>query len=317
MIMKAVVINRYGDRNELVMTTLPKPTPAEDEVLVKLKATSINPIDWKARRGDLQKMFHWRFPVVLGWDLAGIVTAVGSKVTHFHEGDTVFARPDIDPEGTRGTYAEYMTVKADKVALKPRHLSFEEAAAVPLAGLTAWQAVHDLLHVEKGDRVLIQAGAGGVGLFAVQMARFLGAEVTTTAGPSHTELLKRLGAKQVINYHTTSITSVLHNVDAVFDTVGDLDGGLQILKGGGRLVSIIAAPTETQQKQAKLKHQFVSNWWLQTNGQQLAELGRMLATGDLKVVLDQVFPFTEDGLRQAHERSESQHATGKIVIRIA
>ena len=217
--MQAVVINQYGGPEELQMTTIDQPTIAADEVLVAVKATSINPIDWKARQGLLKGMFDWQMPVVLGWDVAGIIVAAGPAVTKFKLGDAVFARPDIYEDGRRGTYAEYAAVKEDKLALKPTELSFEQAAALPLAGLTAYQVIHNQLKIQAGEKVLIQAGAGGVGLNAIQIAKYLGAEVATTASPNHHDLLKKLGADQVIDYHTTAIQDVLHDYDAVFDTI--------------------------------------------------------------------------------------------------
>ncbi|AVK61192.1 NADPH:quinone reductase [Lactobacillus sp. CBA3605] len=308
--MQAVVINQYGDADELTMTELPMPTMATDEVLVELKATSINPIDWKARLGLMQGMMHWDFPIVLGWDLSGVITAVGADVTGFKVGDEVFARPDTLQDGTRGTYAEFAAVKADKLALKPAAIDWQTAAAIPLAGLTAYQVVKDRLHVQAGDKVLIQAGAGGVGLFAIQIAKALGAYVATTASAAQRPLLEGLGADEVIDYHEHDITAVLHDYDAVFDTVSAVDDGLAILKPNGRLVTIDAQLTEQQQAAS----QAVSTWWLQTNGKQLAELGAMVAAGTVKVVIDRVLPFTEAGLRTAHQLSESHHSHGKIVI---
>jgi NADPH:quinone reductase-like Zn-dependent oxidoreductase len=310
--MKAVVINEYGPIENLHVEELPVPEIAEDEVLIENYATSINPIDWKARQGMLKPMFNWNFPVVLGWDAAGVVTKVGAKVTKFKKGDEVFARPDIYKDGRRGTYAEYVAAKEDKVALKPKVLSFGTAAAIPLAGLTAWQVVKDRLHVKAGEKVLVQAGAGGVGLFAIQMAKYLGAYVATTAGAGSRDLLLGLGADEVIDYHTTKIEDVLHDYDAVFDTVNAIDEGLKILKPAGRLVTIAGHPT-TEQKNAS---QAVSDWWLQPNGAQLSELGALAAQGKIKVVTDSTFDLSTNGLQAAHKRSESHHAHGKIVIKI-
>lgn len=310
--MKAVVINEYGPAEKLHLEELPVPEIAEDEVLIENHATSINPIDWKARLGMLKPMFDWDFPVVLGWDAAGVITKVGAGVTKFKEGDEVFARPDIYQDGRRGTYAEYVAAKEDKVALKPKKLSFEAAAAIPLAGLTAWQAVKDRLHVKAGEKVLVQAGAGGVGLFAIQIAKYLGAYVATTASAGNRDLLLRLGADEVIDYHTTKIEDVLHDYDAVFDTIDAIDEGLKILKPDGRLVTIAGHPT-AEEKNAP---QAVSDWWLQPNGAQLSELGALVAQEKIKVVVDSTFDLTTSGLQAAHKRSESRHAHGKIVIKI-
>lgn len=310
--MQAVVINQYGGPEELQMTTIDQPTIAADEVLVAVKATSINPIDWKARQGLLKGMFDWQMPVVLGWDVAGIIVAAGPAVTKFQLGDAVFARPDIYEDGRRGTYAEYAAVKEDKLALKPTELSFEQAAALPLAGLTAYQVIHNQLKIQAGEKVLIQAGAGGVGLNAIQIAKYLGAEVATTASPNHHDLLKKLGADQVIDYHTTAIQDVLHDYDAVFDTIDAIDDGLAILKPTGRLVTIDGQPTDAQKAQGPT----VTSWWLQPNGQELAILGELAVQGQLQIVIDQDFPFSTAGLQAAHRYSENSHSAGKLIINV-
>ncbi|KRL02395.1 NADP-dependent oxidoreductase [Liquorilactobacillus capillatus] len=309
--MKAIVIDQYGTAEELHETEMEIPEIAADEVLVEVAATSVNPIDWKARLGMLKKMFAWTFPVVLGWDLAGTIVEVGKDVTSFKIGDQVFARPDIDAKGKRGTYAEFAAVKEDKLALKPQEISFEEAAAIPLAGLTAWQVIVDRLKVKKGEKVLIQAGAGGVGIFAIQIAKYLGAYVATTASPRNNKLLRSLGVDEIIDYHTTSIKATLSDYDAVFDTVDQIDEGLSILKPSGRLVTIAGQPTEEQGSRT----QSVSSWWLQPNGEELSLLGKLVAQGKVKVIIDSTFALTASGLQAAHKRSESHHAQGKIIIK--
>ncbi len=311
--MKAIVIENYGEPAELVEKDLPVPQPAADEVLVQIKATSVNPIDWKVRRGYMKSQSSWEFPVVLGWDLAGVITKVGTNVHDFQVGDEVFARPDgpyLNGDGTRGTYAEYAVVKANQLVLKPAQLSFAEAAAIPLAGLTAWQVLVDRLHVQAGDKVLVQAGAGGVGMFAIQIAKHLGAYVATTASSENTEMLRQLGADEVIDYHQQEITAVLHDYDAVFDTIDQIPAGLAILKPTGRLVTIAGQPTEAQQ----VAHPSASNWLLQPNGTQLKQLAALVESGELKVVIDSSFPLTAAGLKAAHKLSENGHTHGKIVI---
>lgn len=311
--MKAIVIENYGEPAELVEKDLPVPQPAADEVLVQIKATSVNPIDWKVRRGYMKSQSSWEFPVVLGWDLAGVITKVGTNVHDFQVGDEVFARPDgpyLNGDGTRGTYAEYAVVKANQLVLKPAQLSFAEAAAIPLAGLTAWQVLVARLHVQAGDKVLVQAGAGGVGMFAIQIAKHLGAYVATTASSENTEMLRQLGADEVIDYHQQEITAVLHDYDAVFDTIDQIPAGLAILKPTGRLVTIAGQPTEAQQ----VAHPSASNWLLQPNGTQLKQLAALVESGELKVVIDSSFPLTAAGLKAAHKLSENGHTHGKIVI---
>ncbi|MDV7758524.1 NADP-dependent oxidoreductase [Liquorilactobacillus mali] len=310
--MKAIAIREYGDIDNLQEIELKIPELAEDEVLVENYATSINPIDWKARLGYLKGMYPWKFPVVLGWDTAGIITQVGAKVADFKVGDKIFARPDIYIDGKKGTYAQYVAVKEDKLALKPDEITFEAAAAVPLAGLTALQVIVDRLKVRKGDKVLIQGGAGGVGLFAIQIAKHLGAYVATTASKKNHEFLKSLGADEVIDYHETKIDAVLNNYDAVFDTVNAIDDGLAILKENGRLVTIAGNPSEEQKASSKE----VSSWWLQPNGKQLGKLGNLIVAGEVKVIIDSVYSLTAEGVRAAHKKSQEGHARGKIVIKV-
>ncbi|MBZ5995910.1 NADP-dependent oxidoreductase [Leuconostoc gelidum subsp. gasicomitatum] len=310
--MKAAVIHQYGDSSQLEVSDIAVPAIKADEVLVENMATSINSIDYKARQGLLQGMFQWQFPVVLGWDIAGRIIAVGDDVHDFHVGDAIFARPDIDPIGKNGTYAEYTAVKADKLARKPDNISFEAAAAVPLAGLTALQILRQL-QVKAGQKVLIQAGAGGVGIYAIQLAKKLGAYVATTASQSNRDFVTSLGADRVIDYHQGTIAEVLSDYDAVFDMVGDIDNGIAILKPGGHFVTISATLTEAQKQTA---NKTVSEGWLETNGQDLAILADAITDGTLEIVVDSVYPLTTDGIRAAHERSETHHARGKIVVKV-
>lgn len=310
--MKAAVIHQYGDSSQLEVSDIAVPAIKADEVLVENMATSINPIDYKARQGLLQGMFQWQFPVVLGWDIAGRIIAVGDDVHDFHVGDAIFARPDIDPIGKNGTYAEYTAVKADKLARKPDNISFEAAAAVPLAGLTALQMLRQL-QVKAGQKVLIQAGAGGVGIYAIQLAKNLGAYVATTASHSNRDFVTSLGADRVIDYHQETIAEVLSDYDAVFDMVGDIDNGIAILKPGGHFVTISATLTEAQKQTA---NKTVSEGWLETNGQDLAILADAITDVTLEIVVDSVYPLTTDGIRAAHERSETHHARGKIVVKV-
>lgn len=310
--MKAAIIKKYGDVNELEVTDIDKPAIKADEVLVENKSTSINPIDYKARQGLLQSMFPWQFPVVLGWDLAGKIVATGDQVIDFKVGDEVFARPDIDVKGINGAYAEYTAVKADKLALKPENISFEEAAAVPLAGLTALQMLRQL-NLVAGQKILIQAGAGGVGIYAIQLAKKMGAFVATTASPNNHELVKSLGADLVIDYHKTPIQKILSNYDAVLDTVGDIEYGIDVLKSGGHFVTISSTLTDAQ-KQITDKH--VMTGWLKPNGQDLAILADAISSNQLKIVIDSVYPFTTKGIRSAHERSETHHSRGKVIVKI-
>lgn len=310
--MKAIVIDQYGGKEQLKETEFEKPVPGEKQVIVKLHATSINPIDWKLREGYLKEMLPFDFPIILGWDAAGIVDEVGEKVTDFKAGDRVFARPETT---NRGTYAEYTAVDQHLLARIPDNISFEEAACVPLAGLTAWQCLFDFGNIKKGEKVLIHAGAGGVGTFAVQLAKEAGAYVATTAGTHNVEFLKSLGADEVIDYKKQDFEKVLKDYDFVLDSMG---GEIQkksftVLKEGGRLASIVSNPDQEIASQKNIKS---GNVWLDPNGEQLAKMADLLEQKKLKVVIGHRFPLSEEGIKEAHALSESHHAKGKIVIEI-
>ena len=310
--MKAIVINAYGDRHQLKEIEFPKPMPKEHEVQIEMYATSINPIDWKLREGYLKERLPFHFPIILGWDAAGVVTKVGSEVVDFEEGDRVFTRPATTE---RGTYAEYITADASLVAHMPKNASFLEAAAVPLAGLTAWQCLVDFADIKKGDRVLIHAGAGGVGSMAIQIAKAKGAEVFATGSSESEELIKKLGADHMINYRTTSLIEAVSDVDIVLDTIGGevQEKSFAVLKPGGVLVSIVQPPDQEKAKEKDIKAGLV---WLEPNGEQLAVLAKMIEEEELKPIVGHVLPFSEEGLQKAHEISETHHAKGKIVIEI-
>ncbi|WP_038025628.1 NADP-dependent oxidoreductase, partial [Tetragenococcus muriaticus] len=211
---RAVVINQYGGKDQLKESTVSLPKLEENQVLVSVQATSINPIDWKLREGYLQQKYPWDFPIVLGWDVAGVIVDVGQEVTNWQVGDKVFARPQT----TRfGTYADYTIVNENLLVSIPDNTSYKEAAAVPLAGLTAYQVLFDHGELEAGQKVLIHAGSGGVGTFAIQLAKLQGAYVYTTASKKNHELLQSLGADETIDYHTTDFTEVVSQADLVLD----------------------------------------------------------------------------------------------------
>ncbi|WJY28067.1 NADP-dependent oxidoreductase [Sporosarcina trichiuri] len=309
--MKAIVIEQYGGSDQLIEKELPIPDINDNQVLIEMHATSINPIDWKVREGYMKDAMPFDFPLILGWDAAGVVSEVGSKVTQFKKGDKVFARPAME----NGTYSEYVAVDEDLVALKPDSLSFEEAAAVPLAGLTAWQCVVDFGQVKKGDKVLIQAGSGGVGSYAIQIAKNFGATVYSTASSKNEAFLKELGVDEFIDYKTTDFTDVAKDVDLVVDTMGGdiLEKSMDVVKKGGRLVSIAGEPDA---EKAKEKGITAESLWLNPNGKQLAELGQLIEDGKVKPHIGHTYPLTEQGLRDAHDLSATHHAKGKIVITI-
>ncbi|MCI1135838.1 NADP-dependent oxidoreductase [Enterococcus gallinarum] len=307
---RAVVINEYGGKEKLAEAKVSLPELGADQVLVKVAATSINPIDWKLREGYLKQMFPWSFPIILGWDVAGEIVEVGQKVKDYHVGDRIFARP----ETTRfGTYADYTIVDSNLLAPVPESIAFTEAAAVPLAGLTALQALFDHGSLKAGEKVLIHAGAGGVGIYAIQLAKNAGAYVITTASPRNHELVKKLGADEVIDYHTTDFEEVLTDIDLVFDTMG---GEIQkksfsVLKEHGRLISVLSIEDETLAATKQIEAKAI---WLRTNGEQLSELAKLMADGKLVSVIGETFPLTRQGVYDAHALSETHHAVGKIVL---
>ncbi|OQO70302.1 NADPH:quinone reductase [Enterococcus villorum] len=306
---RAIVIEEYGHADQLKESQVSLPQLGDHQVLVKVKATSVNPIDWKLREGYLAQMMPWEFPIILGWDVAGEIVAVGEKVQDWQVGQAIFARP----ETTRfGTYADYTIVDDHLLAKKPETVSFEEAAAVPLAGLTAYQALFTHGKLKAGEKVLIHAGAGGVGIYAIQLAKNAGAFVITTASEKNHALLKELGADQVIDYHTTDFSEVLENIDLVFDTMGgDVQkASFKVLNEEGRLISIVDQPDEELAKRVAV----AKSIWLQPDGKQLQEIADLMVEGKVKSIIGHTYPLTAEGVKKAHEISATHHAKGKIVL---
>ncbi|MGM0549048.1 MAG: NADP-dependent oxidoreductase [Bacillota bacterium] len=310
--MKAIVIDQYGDREKLKVREIEKPKPKADEVLIEVHSASVNPIDWKLREGYLKEMFAFDFPIILGWDASGIVKEKGNKVESLKIGDQVFVRPELT---NRGTYAEYTTAKENLVAKIPDNISFKQAAAVPLAGLTAYQCLTDVGNLEKNDKVLIHAGAGGVGSFGIQIAKNLGAYVATTGSTKNVEFLESLGADEVIDYTKADFAEILADYDLVVDTLGGeiQTKSLGILKKGGKLVSIVEEPDPQLVKEKEVE---ATLHWLIPDGDQLAILADMMEKEKLKAIVGSEFPFSEKGLKDAHKLSESHHARGKIIINV-
>lgn len=308
--MKAIRLHDYGDRSVLRHEDAPIPAPAADEVLVKVRAAGVNPVDWKVRAGYLKGRIDYALPLVPGWDVAGEIVALGEKVTGWKAGDAVYSRPDISRQGS---YAEYVAVRASEIGRKPASLDWQHAAAVPLAALTAWQALFEFARLERGERVLIHAGSGGVGLFAIQLAKTRGAHVITTTSARNVDLVKSLGADTVIDYGKQDFRT-LRDIDVVFDTLGGETqaGSWQTLRRGGRLVSIVDLPDAA----AAERHQVAAHFcFVQPSADQLGQIGELIDAGKLKVVLDSVYPLAEAA--QAHEKSESGRARGKIVLQVA
>ncbi len=310
-LMTAVQINDYGDRSVLALNNeVEIPTPAENEVLIKVKSAAVNPVDWKIREGYLQAMLNHELPLTLGWDVSGEIVATGDQVTDLKLGDAVYSRPNI---AKNGSYAEYITVVSSEVAIKPKSLSWQEAAGVPLAALTAWQVLYEFANLKAGDRVLIHAGSGAVGQFAIQLAKLRGAYVYTTTSSKNTNLVLGLGADEVINYHEEDF-SELKNIDVVFDTIGGdtLANSWKTLKDGGCLVSIIEEPDETIASEYGVSAYFC---FVQPSREQLNKLAELADAGQLKVSIDSEFELDE--VVKAHERSESGRAQGKIIINVS
>lgn len=314
--MKAVVINQYGEAEVLRSQDLPKPQIKSDQMLVKVYATSINPIDWKTRKGMLKIIFGSKFPMVLGYDVSGEVVEVGSTVTQFRPGDQIYACLDT---ATSGSYAEYAAVSEKVAYFKPQNLSHEEAAAVPLAAETALQALRDLGNIKTGDRILINGASGGVGTFAVQIAQALGAEVTAVCSPKNAELVKSLGADRIIDYTTQDFTKESVKYDMILDAVASRSFWecQNILSSNGVYVSTIpdfangAALLITQLipgKKAKII-------LLKSNGKDLAYLKELIEANKLRPIIARTYPLSE--IVQAHAESEKGRVVGKLVIAVS
>jgi NADPH:quinone reductase-like Zn-dependent oxidoreductase len=333
--LQAALIDRYGDNSRVRLADVPVPAVGHDDLLVKVNAASVNPVDTKIRAGKLKVLLKYRMPLVLGNDLAGTVTAVGAGVTRFKVGDAIYARLD---KHRIGAFAEYAVVREAVAAPKPVNLTFEEAASLPLVGLTAWQALIDLGHLQAGQKVLIHAGSGGVGTFAIQLARHLGAKVYTTVGQRNVELVRQLGADVAIDYRTTRFEDVAQDFDVVLETLGGelLLRSLGSVKPGGVVVSIGNTPTAAFARDWGLNPLLVfmiglmsrkamaaarkrgaryEYLFMRADGEQLRQIAALVEGGTIRPVIDRVYPLQE--VRQALAYSESGRATGKIVVKVS
>jgi NADPH:quinone reductase-like Zn-dependent oxidoreductase len=308
--MKAVRIHKYGGPEVLQYEDAPRPKPQADEVLVRVHAAGVNPIDWHVREGHVKDVFPHSFPFVPGWDVSGVVEEVGAGVTQFKPADEVYSVPDPLRDGA---YAEYIAVRESEVALKPKSLHHVHAAAVPLAALTAWQTLCDTAKLEPGQRVLIHAAAGGVGHFAVQLAKWKGAHVIATASTKNHALLRELGADETIDYTRQRFEEVARNIDIVLDPIGGdtQERSWQVLKKGGALLSIVQPPSADKAKALGVRAAFVAS---HPNGAQLTEIAKLIDAGKVKPTVDRILPLSE--ARRAHELSKSGHTRGKIVLRV-
>ena len=308
--MKAVCFYSYGGPGVLVYNDAPVPRTQKGEVLVRVHAAGINPVDWKIREGHLKEMLHHTLPLVLGWDMSGVVEVVGSGVIHMRVGDEVFSHPDISRDGA---YAEFIVIKESEVALKPKSIDYIHAAALPLAGLTAWQTLFDAGGLKAGQRVLIHAAAGGVGHLAVQLAKEKGAQVIGTASARNHDFLRKLGAEQIIDYKTVRFEEAVQPVDVVIDTMGGeiQERSWKVLKRGGVLVSIVSPPSAEIATAHGVRQAFVLT---QPNAGQLAEIAKLVDADKLKAIVETIMPLSD--ATRAQEVSERGHTRGKIVLRV-
>jgi NADPH:quinone reductase-like Zn-dependent oxidoreductase len=333
--MKAFVVERYGDASAVRAADVPDPPVGGHDVLVQIHAASVNPLDLRTRDGNFKAILPYRLPFVLGNDLAGVVIAVGASVTRFVVGDEVYARPD---KNRIGAFAELIAIHQDDVATKPTTLTMEEAASIPLVGLTAWQALVERANLQPSQKVLIHAGSGGVGTIAIQLAKHLGASVATTASTSNIDLVKGLGADVVVDYTKQAFEAILHDYDVVLDTLGGetLKKSLQVLKRGGKVISIAGPPDPAFAKElganpvvrlamtalslrtrqrARRCHVTYSFLFMKASGDQLREVTALIEAGSIRPVVDRVFAF--EAAKEALAYVEEGHVkAGKVVIRL-
>lgn len=309
---KAVQIHQYGDADRLSYEDIPKPEPQAGEVLIRVHAASVNPVDWKTRAGQgIARLLTDPFPLILGWDVSGVVEALGAGVTTFAVGDEVYGLIRFPQVGA--AYAEYVTAPADHVTHKPTTLDHVQAAALPLVALTAWQSLFDAADLQAGQCVLIHAAAGGVGHIAVQLARWKGAYVIGTASGHNADFLQNLGVDEVINYQEQRFEDRVRDVDVVLDSVDPetQERSWQILKKDGILVSIRGTPSAATATAHGVRAYGV---FVQPNPVQLAEITQLVDVGYVKPVIDSIFPLAE--ARRAHERGQQGHNRGKIVLQV-
>jgi NADPH:quinone reductase-like Zn-dependent oxidoreductase len=328
--MKAFVVTHYGP-DGLKAAEVPAPVVGPRDVLVDVRAASINPLDKMVRNGEFKQLIKYKRPFVLGHDLAGVVTAVGADVRDFQVGDDVYSRPR---DQHIGAFAESIAIDASDVALKPTSLSFEEAAAVPLVALAAWQALVDLADVQPGQKVLVHAGAGGLGSTVIQVAKHLGAYVATTAGPNDVEKVRGLGADEVVDYTKADFADVLSGYDVVLDSLGaaSLEKSLTVLRPGGLAISVVGPPDpqfaaqlgqpllkpvmalmsrkiRSRARRLGVRYSFL---FMKASGAQLKTLAALYDSGILRPVLDRTFPFADTIEAMAYV--EQGKANGKIVV---
>jgi NADPH:quinone reductase-like Zn-dependent oxidoreductase len=330
--MKAFILDRYGSADRVRAGDVPDPELREDEVLVQIHAAGVNLLDSKLRNGEFKLILRYRLPLILGHDVAGVVIRVGSRVRRFKPGDEVYARP---ADGRIGAFAEFIAIKEEDVALKPRALTMEEAASIPLVGLTAWQALIERANLKEGQKVLIHAGSGGVGTFAIQLAKHVGATVATTTSTANVDLVRSLGADVVIDYKKDDFADVLRDYDVVVNSLDKvtLEKSLRVLKPGGQLISISGPPDaafaqsigtslvlrtimgvlsygiRAKAKRHRAQYSFL---FMRANGDQLTKITSLIDGGTIRPVVDRVFPFAST--KEAMAYVETGRAKGKVVV---
>jgi len=305
--MKAIRIHEFGGPEVLKYEDVPEPHPGPSEIRIRIIAAGVNPIDWKMRRGLIGEM---PLPMTIGLDVAGIVDAVGEGEVFFQPEEEVFAKVSIG----QGGYAEYTVVNSTQVARKPESIGFIESAAIPTAGLAAWQSLFDIAELEKEQSVLIHGAAGGVGTFAVQFARWKGAYVIGTASAGNAQFLKSIGADEVIDYRNQRFEDLVSNLDVVLDTIGGdtFERSWGVLKPGGFLVTTVASIPEGDPEKYGVRAKTLMT---QPDGKELAQIAAIIDERQIKPIVTTVLPLTD--AQKAHEISESRHARGKIVLRVA
>jgi len=332
--MKAFIANRYGKKEKLHLQEIAEPVVQENDVLVQVHSASVNLLDSKIKNGEFKLILPYKTPLVLGHDVAGVITKTGSKVSRFKVGDEVYARP---ADHRIGTFAELIAINEADVALKPKRLTMEEAASIPLVALTAWQALVERADLKKGQKVFIQAGSGGVGTIAIQLAKYLGATVATTTGTANVEWVKALGADVVIDYKKEDFETILRDYDVVLNSqdARTLEKSLRVLKPGGKLISISGPPdpgfaeeirlgwplkmvmgllSAGIRRKAKRRRVDYTFLFMRAEGNQLGKITALIDSGIIRPVIDKVFPFgkTEEALTYV----ESGRAKGKVIIKV-
>jgi NADPH:quinone reductase-like Zn-dependent oxidoreductase len=330
--MRAFILDRYGSADRVRAGDMPDPEPREDDVLVQIHAAGVNLVDSKIRNGEFKSFLRYRLPFILGHDVAGVVVRVGSRVRRFKPGDEVYAAV-----GRAGAFAEFIATKEDDLAMKPTALTMAEAASIPLVGLTAWQVLIERAKLKPGQKVLIHAGSGGVGTFAIQLAKHAGATVATTTSTDNVDLVRRLGADVVIDYKKEDFANVLRDYDVVLNSLDKvtLEKSLRVLKPGGQLISISGPPDaafarsigaswvlrmvmgalsrgiRAQAKRRQVQYSFL---FMRANGGQLAKITSLIDNGVIRPVVDRVFPFAST--KEAMAYVEAGRAKGKVIVSV-